>query len=181
MNLEHLYKLINNSNLTLIGYFSTEENIKDSFISKMNPYHVGDIDSSFSVKSYLRDMVIDTILSENSNLEKKKFLLIDFNRVSILPSEGDSIKKAKIIRSITFELRSNSSKYNYSPIVITNLYRSMGSNSDDELPNFYGGSGTMYASDLVIIFKNNKISVVKNRYGNNFDIDYQDIKDFLYI
>jgi hypothetical protein len=55
VNAEYLFELINQSKITLLGYTFKEERIKDEIISKVSHYELPEINSSFSIISYIRD------------------------------------------------------------------------------------------------------------------------------
>lgn len=177
-----LYDQINKSNLTLIGYSYKDEMIKDKLISKLNPYSIESITDGFSLTSYIRNIKINEVLSSDSYYGSK-FLVVDTSVIST-PSKGNvfvGVSKAKFLRKLSEDLKVSSKLLGYRPIMTAPLYQSV--SYDNGIHNFSGGSGPMYASDLVITFNNkkSKLQVIKNRNDDNFDISYDELKKFLYI
>jgi hypothetical protein len=72
--LNDLFDLVKQSDVTLIGYTFRDERIKDELISNFNYIDVGQIDSSFSLKSFLRDLKLNSIL-ENDSVKNPRQLL----------------------------------------------------------------------------------------------------------
>ena len=54
-SIEYFFELIQQSNVSLLGYRFKQERLKDEIISKLPHLVVPEIDSSFSFKSFLRD------------------------------------------------------------------------------------------------------------------------------
>lgn len=70
---------INLSNISLIGYTYMDERLKDELISNIPHKKIEVNSSSFSLKSLLRDMKIDSLLSDK--IENFTHLLLDVNDV----------------------------------------------------------------------------------------------------
>jgi hypothetical protein len=58
MSIEQIFDFMNKSNLTIVGYQFQDERIKDEFISKLPHIEIFEFDSSFSVMSLLKRMLI---------------------------------------------------------------------------------------------------------------------------
>ena len=175
-----LFDLFKQSDVTLVGYTFKDERIKDELISNFNYVDVGQIDSSFSLKSFLRDSKLNSILDDKFKLPD--YILIDTNNI-LYDSENIGSRRNSI-RSITEKIRSEiysqySGNFPQSPLVkliitqpmnviMQNLHRTF----DDDTTSFTGGNSTLYISDLVVTIKGDKIKVVKNRFGDDDD-DYE--------
>jgi hypothetical protein len=148
---EYLFELINKSNISLLGYTTKEERIKDEIISKVSHIELPGINSSFSILSYIRDSKIDTIL-DNRKITPTHFLL-DINSID------HSLKK------IAVELIDT----NFKLLITCPIYNSMGNNEY----NFSGGNTGLYMADFVGIIRDSKIIIMKTRYGGSkIDIKY---------
>lgn len=168
-----LYNLIEKSNLVLIGYTSQYERQKDAFISKLNPHLVDEVNSSFSIIQFLRDRKIDSVLSESEI--HSKYVVIDSTCVKCSEGNEDVLfEKPKFFRKLSETLRLESTKFGFTPIIVSPMYRDLGS---DEF-NFSGGSGPMYASDLVIRFGEKGIKLIKSRYSGIFEVSYEELENF---
>ncbi len=168
--LNDLFDLIKQSDVTLIGYTFQDEKIKDELISNFNYIDVGQIDSSFSFKSFLRDLKLKLILE--TGVKKPDYILLDIGNIPL--KNNDALyEKKKFIRTFVEDLRSQiytdcsgfPAKAEIKIILTTSLYRS-GMNSDS---NFSGGNYPLYVSDLVFTISDDKIKVIKNRFGIDGD------------
>jgi len=183
MDIDHLYELIKESNLTLIGYTSRYEGLKDAFISKLNPYVIDEVDESFSLQSYLRDAKLESVLS-NTSLDiigkKSNYIVVDLASIksNTLPESKGIFDRPKYTKNLSENLRFESIKFGIIPIMTSFMYKTVDSS---ESLVFMGGSGPMHASDLVIRFDEKGLSVIKNRMGENFEIPYNKLKFSLYI
>lgn len=166
-----LYNLIEKSNLVLIGYTSKYEYHKDMFISKLNPHFVGEIDGSFSITQFLRDSKISKILSE-SDEHTSKYVVIDTSNIRY--NKDVLFEKPKFFRKLSEELRFESTRLGFVPIMVSSMYKSL---SDIETFNFSSGSGPMYASDLAIRFDERCIKLIKSRYSGIFEVSYDELED----
>lgn len=177
-DVDRLYKMIESSNLTLIGYKHVDERIKDKFLSKIKPYKMDFVDTSIPFLSHLRNLKIDLILENSNNLSK--FILIDLN--SFVGKDFKSCtnilsSKSRSIKSISDHVRIASISSGHRIIIESSLYRHYAGDSS----SFSRGSSHVYDSDLAIKFENGGLSVVKNRYGDIFNIPYDILEKYLYI
>ncbi len=173
--LNDLFDLIKQSDVTLIGYTFQNERIKDELISNFNYIDVGEIDSSFSLLSFLRNLKLNSIL-ENDSVKYPDYILIDTNNIPL--NNNDALYgRQKFIKYLVEDLRSQlytdcsgfPGKTQFKIILTTSLYSS-GMNSDgNDINNFSGGNGSLYVSDLVFTISDNKIKVIKNRFGHDGD------------
>lgn len=164
-----LFDLIKKSDITLIGYTFQDERIKDELISNLNYVDVGQIDSSFSLKSFLRSLRLDSVL-ENKLIKSPDYILIDVG--NIIYDSKDIGSKRNNIRIITEKLRSEiySDYYPQNPNIRVIITQSMNVRYPGAPYNtFTGGNNTLYIADLALTLDSDKIKIVKNRYG--FDGD----------
>jgi hypothetical protein len=171
--LNDLFDLVKQSDVTLIGYTFRNEKIKDELISNFNYIDVGQIDSSFSFKSFLRDLKLKSILE--TGVKKPDYILLDIGNIPL--KNNDALYgRQKFIRTFVEDFSQIYTDYSGFPakpqfkiILTTSLYRS-GMNSDgNDINNFSGGSAPLYVSDLVFTISNDKIKVIKNRFGMDGD------------
>lgn len=168
-NLEDLFNLINKSTITLIGYTFKDERIKDELISNLNYFEVDKIDSSFSIKPILRDLRINSILE--CSKKSPDYILIDTGNILYdsekIGSRQQSIRKT--VEKLQNDFYSeDSGSYPQNPkikIIISQPTHRPYKNED--ILRLTGGDITLYLSDLAITITNNKIKVVKNRFGSD--------------
>ena len=174
-SVEDLFDLVKQSDVTLIGYTFQDEKIKDELISNFNYIDVGQIDSSFSLKSFLRDLKLKSILETGEVVKKPDYILLDIGNIPI--KNNDALYgRQKFIRTfvedfsqIYTDCSGFPAKPQFKIILTTSLYRS-GMNSDgNDINNFSGGSAPLYVSDLVFTISDDKIKVIKNRFGMDGD------------
>lgn len=173
--LNDLFDLVKQSDVTLIGYTFQDEKIKDELISNFNYVDVGQIDSSFSFKSFLRDLKLKSILEIGNVVKKPNYILLDIGNIP-LKNNDVLYGRAKFIRSFVEDFRSQiytdcsgfPAKTQFKIILTTTLYRSI---KEDGIGshNFIGGTGQLYVSDLVFTISDNQIKIIKNRFGMDGD------------
>lgn len=162
--LKDLCNLIEESKFTLIGYTFQDERIKDELISNFNYVEIKEIDSSFSFKSFLRELKLNQVLDDQKNFE---YILLDLN--NILPeTESYNISKFNRLRNILEKLREMVwiEKIQYKIIVTSPVYKNSKEISTD---NFIGGNQAIYMSELAMVINGEKVKVIKNRNGENRD------------
>jgi hypothetical protein len=188
-DINYLYDLLEKSDVSLLGYRFKQERIKDEIISKLPHMVAPEIDSSFSFKSFLRDLKLKSILETGESVETPEYLILDLNNIrfknDVLGSR--QIQIGNIIQNIRQDLYSNfSSGYPQTPtyklLMLTPLYSS-GKNVDDvSITNFSGGSQPIYMSDVAIVMQEKSMKVIKNRFDHNdIDVSYDKLKDYNYI
>ena len=62
LSYQDILNLIKKSDFTLVGYTFKDERIKDELLSNFNYVEIEEVNSSFSFKSFLRDLKIKSIL-----------------------------------------------------------------------------------------------------------------------
>ena len=193
-NIEYFFELIQKSDISLLGYRFKQERIKDEIISKLPHLVVPEIDSSFSFKSFLRDLKLQSILETGNTVNNPEYLVLDLNDISIDNFKwrdlgGRQNQIGNIIDKIREDLYSNySGVYPQTPpyklLILTSLYSS-GKNVDDaSITNFSGGSKPIYVSDVAIVIQEESMKVIKNRFGENGDdilVTFDKLKDYNYI
>jgi len=185
-NIEYFFELIQKSDISLLGYRFKQERLKDEIISKLPHLVVPEIDSSFSFKSFLRDLKLQSILETGYSVNNPEYLVLDLNNISI-----DSFKwkdlggRQNQIANILNKIREDMfhpETINYKLLILTSLYSSGKNFDDDSITNFSGGSRPIYMSDVAIVMQEESMKVIKNRFDdNNIDISYNKLKDYNYI
>jgi hypothetical protein len=191
-NIEYFFELIQKSDISLLGYRFKQERLKDEIISKLPHLVVPEIDSSFSFKSFLRDLKLKSILETSDTINKPEYLVLDLNDIRFDTKDlgGRQIQIGNILNKIREDMYSEySSIYPQTPpyklLILTSLYSS-GKNVDDaaSITNFKGGGKPIYMSDLVIVMEEESMKVIKNRFGENGDdilVSFDKLKDYNYI
>jgi hypothetical protein len=188
-NIEYFFELIQKSDISLLGYRFKQERLKDEIISKLPHLVVPEIDSSFSFKSFLRDLKLQSILETGNTVEKSEYLVLDLNDIRFDTKDlgGRQIQIGNILNKIREDMYSEySSIYPQMPpyklLILTSLYSSGKNVDDSSITNFKGGGKPIYMSDVVIVMEEESMKVIKNRFDdNNIDISYNKLKDYNYI
>jgi len=175
LSYQDILNLIKESNFTLVGYTFKDERIKDELLSNFNYVEIKEVNSSFSFKSFLRDIKLKSIL-EDSSVKNPEYILLDVSNIRI--QDTDSLSgRQKVIRKFVENLRNHLyTDYSGFPgtpqfkiILTSSLYRSGINSEGNDINNFSGGSQPIYVSDLALSIIDNKIKIIKNRFGNNGD------------
>lgn len=157
-SIEDLFDLINQSCVTLIGYTFKDEREKDDLISNFNYIEIEKIDQSFSLKSFIRDIKINSLISDNE-FKYPEYILLDINNIITTESR---FGRARIIRDIIEKLRYEIYEPQIQLILTSPVYK----NSNSEL-SFNSGNSPLYISDLAFTISDGKIMLQKNRFGEN--------------
>ena len=181
--IEYFFELIQKSNVSLLGYRFKQERLKDEIISKLPHLVVPEIDSSFSFKSYLRDLKLKSILETGDDVNNPEYLVLDLNDIVFKSGDlgGRQTQIGNILNKIREDMYSGP-ELPYKLLILTSLYCS-GKNIDDvSITNFSGGSQPIYMSDVAVVMQEESMKVIKNRFDdNNIDISYNKLKDYNYI
>ena len=181
--IEYFFELIQKSDVSLLGYRFKQEKIKDELISKLPYIVVPEIDSSFSFKSFLRDLKIQSILENGESVKNPEYLVLDLNEIRFQSEDLGS--RQNQIRNIIEKIREDMysvSEMPYKLLILTTLYSSGKNIDDNSITNFSGGGKPIYMSDVAIIMEEESMKVIKNRFDdNNIDISYNKLKDYNYI
>jgi hypothetical protein len=182
-DIDYLFDLLKKSNFSLLGYRFKQERLKDEIISKLPHRVVPEIDSSFSFKSFLRDLKLQSILETGNTVKNPEYLVLDLNNIrfknDVLGSR--QIQIGDILNKIREDMYSGS-EIPYKLLILTSLYSS-GVNVDDvNITNFSGGSQPIYMSDVSIVMQDESMKIIKNRFDHNdIDVSYNKLKDYNYI
>jgi hypothetical protein len=180
----YLFDLLSKSNVSLLGYRFKQERLKDEIISKLPHLVVPEIDSSFSFKSFLRDLKLKSILETGDTVNNPEYLVLDLNDIRFESDDlgGRQNQIANILNKIREDMYSGP-ELPYKLLILTSLYSSGLKNVDDaSITNFKGGSQPIYMSDVAIVMQEESMKVLKNRFDdNNIDISYNKLKDYNYI
>jgi len=183
-DIDYLFDLLKKSDFSLLGYRSKQERLKDEIISKLPHMVVPEIDSSFSFKSFLRDLKLQSILETGNTVKNPEYIVLDLNNIrfknSVLGSR--QIQIGDILNKIREDMYSGS-EIPYKLLILTSLYSSGLKNVDDaSITNFSGGSRPIYMSDVAIVMQDESMKVIKNRFDHNdIDVSYEKLKDYNYI
>jgi hypothetical protein len=188
----YLFELLSQSDISLLGYRFKQERLKDEIISKLPHLVVPEIDSSFSFKSFLRDLKLKSILETGDTVNNPEYLVLDLNDIRFNSDDlgGRQNQIGNILNKIREDMYSNySGVYSQTPpyklLILTSLYSSGLKNVDDvNITNFKGGSEPIYMSDVAIVMQEESMKVIKNRFGENGDdilVSFDKLKDYNYI
>ena len=183
-DIDYLFDLLKKSDFSLLGYRFKQERLKDEIISKLPHRVVPEIDSSFSFKSFLRDLKLKSILETGDTVNNPEYLVLDLNDIRFESDDlgGRQNQIANILNKIREDMYSGP-ELPYKLLILTSLYSSGLKNVDDaSITNFKGGSQPIYMSDVAIVMQEESMKVLKNRFDdNNIDISYNKLKDYNYI
>jgi hypothetical protein len=183
-DIDYLFDLLKQSHISLLGYRFKQERLKDEIISKLPHRVVPEIDSSFSFKSFLRDLKLQSILETGETVKNPEYLVLDLNNIrfknDVLGSRQNQI--GSILNKIREDMYFDS-KVPYKLLILTSLYSSGLKNVDDaSITNFSGGSQPIYMSDVAVVMQEESMKVIKNRFDHNdIDVSYEKLKDYNYI
>lgn len=158
--LNELYEILRKSNFNMIGYNNREERGKDEFLKKFNPLYINH-EQNGSIGSYIRDHRIDNIVGSNSTT-------IDSFVVDLTGLRFNT--DYKYTQRIAEQLRSDSISYNTQVIATIALNTTHSLNTTTRLIAALSTT-LVYSSDVVAIFFDNNIKIIKNRYGREFTIE----------
>ena len=182
-NIEYFFELIQKSNISLLGYRFKQERLKDEIISKLPHLVVPEINSSFSFKSFLRDLKLQSILETGDTINNPEYLVLDLNNIKFDTKDlGSRQTQIKNVINKVREDMFHPETIHYKLLILTSLYSSGKNFDDDSITNFSGGSQPIYMSDVAIVMQEESMKVIKNRFDdNNIDISYNKLKDYNYI
>ena len=182
-NIEYFFELIQKSNISLLGYRFKQERLKDEIISKLPHLVVPEINSSFSFKSFLRDLKLQSILETGDTVNNPEYLVLDLNNIKFDTKDlGSRQTQIKNVINKVREDMFHPETIHYKLLILTSLYSS-GKNVDDaSITNFSGGNQPIFMSDVSIVMQEESMKVIKNRFDHNdIDISYNKLKDYNYI
>jgi hypothetical protein len=157
------YELVNKSNITTLGYSFIDERLKDELISQISYIDVGKIDSSFSIKSFIRDIKLNKILNNDFSFEKITHILFDTNNIKT----GSTLKERIERRRFFSFLKTSEYDENIKIIITSSTIDNVLAYPDTLVPRLE--SELLYISDLVMVICENKkhksLKIEKNRLG----------------
>lgn len=186
-NIDTFYRLLNESTISLLGYTFKEESLKDELISKIPHYKVSEIDSSFNLKSTIRDFKINSVLSDVDidikylviDLQELKYSIIKHSNYYSNSNNLGELSLASELRGLIDEVSFQFRESEYKLLLTSPLNREILYNGDETL-NFMGGSKPIYTADLAFRIAGDKIKILKNRYSDNNDISINGLKEYNY-
>ena len=183
-DIDYLFDLLKKSDFSLLGYRFKQERLKDEIISKLPHLVVPEIDSSFSFKSFLRDMKLESILETGNTVKNPEYLILDLNDIKFKSDDlgGRQNQIGNILNKIREDMYSGPENPTYKLLILTSLYSSGRNVDDTNITNFSGGSRPIYMSDVAIVMQDESMKIIKNRFDHNdIDVSYNKLKDYNYI
>ena len=183
-DIDYLFDLLKKSDFSLLGYRFKQERLKDEIISKIPHLVVPEIDSSFSFKSFLRDMKLESILETGNTVKNPEYLILDLNDIKFKSDDlgGRQNQIGNILNKIREDMYSGPENPTYKLLILTSLYSSGRNVDDTNITNFSGGSRPIYMSDVAIVMQDESMKIIKNRFDHNdIDVSYNKLKDYNYI
>jgi hypothetical protein len=184
-DIDYLFDLLKKSDFSLLGYRFKQERLKDEIISKLPHLVVPEIDSSFSFKSFLRNLKLQSILETGESVNNTEYLVLDLNEIRFKSDDLGSRQNqiGTILNKIRSDMYSGPETPTYKLLILSSLYSSGMKNIDDvNITNFSGGSQPIYMSDVAIVMQDESMKIIKNRFDHNdIDVSYNKLKDYNYI
>ncbi len=154
--MNEFHSLINNSKLTILGYTTKDEKIKDELISSLNPIFIGDENiNSSSIVIDIREQKINSLLND-------EFLsnIITFDIINIKSEDNVAphFSITKTVREIHEKLRDT----NMNIVVTAPLYTSIDYENGIKQV-IRGGEGNTYIANLVIYIDDRTLNIIKSR------------------
>lgn len=153
--MNEFHSLINNSKLTILGYTTKDEKIKDELISSLNPIFIGDDINSSSIVIDIREQKINSLLND-------EFLsnIITFDIINIKSEDNVAphFSITKTVREIHEKLRDT----NMNIVVTAPLYTSIDYENGIKQV-IRGGEGNTYIANLVIYIDDRTLNIIKSR------------------
>lgn len=196
-NINDIYRTLEQSDVSLIGYTSKSERIKDEFISKLPHINVGEINSSFSIRQFVRDYKIGQILDDSSSYKEFNWIVVDINDIEVDNSDLNTFNRIiERLRSELFEFQIEKEDElgldfddfeRFKLLITSPMYRS---NEKLDINNFKGGSRPLYMADFAFVILDQKflsgkkeVNIIKNRFGysEKNEIDISGIENYNYI
>lgn len=180
-DINDIYRTLEQSDVSLIGYTFKSERIKDEFISKLPHINVGEINSSFSIRQFIRDYKIAKILDDSSSYKEFNWIVVDINDIEVDKSYNsnlNTLNRASSISKIIERLRSElfefqiekedelgldfddfeshvqkEQKLRFKLLITSPMYKS---NEKLDINNFTGGSRPLYMADFAFVILDQK-------------------------
>lgn len=178
-----------NSNTTLIGFDTQNENSVDKIlqfipsVTYFKEVEANKVFEHFESISHHRDYKLESLLNDKS----VNFVIVDISSISFSFEEGEGILNRSInmkkfiqgLQSLLYTLSNSDSSVKFKLILLSKLYASFGTLQPPTI-HFLGGNVGLHASDLVLKFMGDTISIEKdrltdNRYINNTKKELREI------
>lgn len=177
-----------NSNTTLIGFDTQNENSVDKILQFIpsviyfKEVEANKVFEHFESISHHRDYKLESLLNDKS----VNFVVVDISSISFSFEEGEGIlnrsrnikKFIQGLQSLLYTLSNSDSSVKFKLILLSKLYASFGILQPPTI-HFVGGNAGLHASDLVLKFMGDTISIEKdrtdNRYINNIKKELREI------
>jgi len=174
-NIDTFYNLLNESKISLLGYKFKEERLKDELVSKIPHYKVSEIDSSFNLKSIIRDNKIESLIRNNSS--SFNFVVIDTNDLKFnIKTKNNLLEKISILNKSIENIAYQFYDSEYKLIITSPVYKSL---YDNDI-TYLGGDKPVYLSDVVFKIESDKINILKNRHSEEKQISIKGLKEYNY-
>ena len=162
-DIDYLFDLLKKSDFSLLGYRFKQERLKDEIISKLPHLVVPEIDSSFSFKSFFRDLKLESILETGESVKRPEYLVLDLNDIRFKSDDlgGRQNQIGNILNKIREDMYSGPENPTYKLLILTSLYSS-GRNVDDTNITNFSGSRPIYMSDVAIVMQDESMKIIKN-------------------
>ena len=124
MEIDYLFDLLKQSDISLLGYTFKQERLKDEIISKLPHVVIPEIDSSFSFKSFLRNLKLESILETGESVKNPEYIVLDLNDIRYKSSTVLVDKQYQIKRTVE-KIREDmySGTPSYKLLMLTSLYK----------------------------------------------------------
>lgn len=171
-DISYFYNILEKSDITLLGYLSKQERLKDEIISKLSYKMIHKIDSSFSYKSFLRDLKLQSILENREDNSKIEYLVLDLNNINSKDLYDKQIQTRYLLEKIREDMFTYSREesfhfgFKYKLLILDTMYNSC-NNTCNDIKNFSGGYQPIYMSDVAIVMEEKSMRVIKNRFDDN--------------
>jgi len=164
-----LYLYIKESRYTLLAYDSLSKELYANFLKYLDIYYFNDCyNNNFNFKNHLlkkeRNDKLDNLLN-GKKYHKDEFILVDISK------NKKTINGIKVVSTNTF-LREN----------IPDTYKILAETTVNEYSGEYNGDySILFQVDMYISFYKNSIKIGKNRFGDEFEINKDELKKINYI
>lgn len=205
-DLRYLFDLFDKSSVTVIGYTSKTEHIKDDILSKLGVYRIGEIyPDRFNAKQLFRDVKLSSLFGETNspthyhldigdiNADRNSTLVTPLSRlasdiIDSIRSESWNIYHSKNQESefgLDFDDCEDHKQIEPEPhfrlIVTSQCYT-----NNITTNNIMGGPSILYTADLALVIEkqgDKKIAkIIKNRFdGDNIEINLDELDNYNYI
>jgi len=177
-DISYFYKLLEKSNISLLGYRFKYERIKDEIISKISYYEINKIDSSFSFKQFIRNQKLDELLNGNPP-KQANYLILDLGNLNFLNNPLSRKKQIDDIIEILRKQMYSDDVQNFKLLILSPTFCN---SAKENIDSFTCGNSPIYISDFVTVIHEDSLEIIKNRFEHNVNkISLRNLKDYTYI